>query len=204
MILEEAYAPGNPGFAGTPLMTVLSGCSGGGKSTLLSEMARRGYPVQPEVGRQIVKEQMQIGGDGLPWANVEKFMTLAISRAMLQFNTALPSKHPVIFDRSIVDLLSHFEQLGMSMPADLACAAEIYRYGTRVFIAPPWEGIFRTEPERPKGFAEALAEFQLLEKTYQKLGYELVEVPRMPVSDRADWFENQLLMEDTPMEGEEG
>jgi ABC-type lipoprotein export system ATPase subunit len=45
---------------------VISGCSGGGKSTLLSELVNRGYSVVLEPGRQIVKEQTAIGGDALP------------------------------------------------------------------------------------------------------------------------------------------
>jgi predicted ATPase len=35
---------------------VLSGCSGGGKSTLLAALQRRGFAVFEEPGRQIVKE----------------------------------------------------------------------------------------------------------------------------------------------------
>jgi predicted ATPase len=37
---------------------VISGCSGGGKSTLLIELGRRGYATVEEPGRRIVKEEM--------------------------------------------------------------------------------------------------------------------------------------------------
>ena len=46
---------------------VLSGCSGAGKSSLLSELGRRGFPIYEEPSRQVVKEQLYIGGDALPW-----------------------------------------------------------------------------------------------------------------------------------------
>lgn len=59
---------------------VISGCSGGGKSSLLTELAKRGYQVVLEPGRQIVKEQSVIEGDALPWVNLEKFLELALSR----------------------------------------------------------------------------------------------------------------------------
>ncbi|MPT22826.1 MAG: ATPase, partial [Starkeya sp.] len=36
---------------------VISGCSGGGKSTLLTELARRGFAVVEEPGRRIVAEE---------------------------------------------------------------------------------------------------------------------------------------------------
>ncbi len=45
---------------------VLSGCSGGGKSSLLAELGRRGFATYEEPGRQVVKEQLLIGGDALP------------------------------------------------------------------------------------------------------------------------------------------
>ena len=44
---------------------VISGCSGGGKSTLLAELGARGYAVFEEPGRAIVKEQLVSGGDAL-------------------------------------------------------------------------------------------------------------------------------------------
>src|SRR5579859_7714815 len=99
---EENYVAGNPRFNGTDWLVAVSGYSGGGKSTLLKEMALRGYPVQPEPGRQIVKEQLHIGGDGLPWVNPVKFIELCVSRAMFYYNTANPIDKPVIFDRSIL------------------------------------------------------------------------------------------------------
>jgi len=39
---------------------IISGCSEGGKSTLLSELASRGYQIILEPGRQIIKEQTLI------------------------------------------------------------------------------------------------------------------------------------------------
>jgi len=44
-------------------LIAISGCSGGGKSTLLAELKNNGYTVFPEVGREVVKEQLKIKGD---------------------------------------------------------------------------------------------------------------------------------------------
>ena len=46
----------------TSQLFVITGSSGGGKSALLEELARRGYSVVPEAGRQLVREQQSIGG----------------------------------------------------------------------------------------------------------------------------------------------
>ena len=45
---------------------VISGCSGGGKSTLLAELGRRGHSTVEEPGRRIVAQELQQGGRALP------------------------------------------------------------------------------------------------------------------------------------------
>ena len=48
----------------------ISGCSSGGKSTLLLELRRRGFATVDEPGRRIVAEELKRGGRALPWAEV--------------------------------------------------------------------------------------------------------------------------------------
>ncbi len=40
-------------------LVVISGCSGGGKSTLLAELSRRGHMTIEEPGRRIVAEELR-------------------------------------------------------------------------------------------------------------------------------------------------
>ncbi|WP_409999599.1 AAA family ATPase [Rhizobium leguminosarum] len=47
---------------------LISGCSGGGKSTLLAELAARGHAVVEEPGRRIVKQELEGDGAALPWS----------------------------------------------------------------------------------------------------------------------------------------
>lgn len=192
MLFEDAYVAGNPTYSGSRWMTVISGCSSSGKSSLLSELAARGYSVQPEAGRQIVKEQMYIGGDGLPWANIPKFIELCVSRAMFHFNNAAPKEKPAVFDRSIVDPISAYERLDLPMPQDMVEALRRYRYGKRVFMTPPWKELFVNDAERLHSFEEAELEYHSLVRNYHAYGYEVVFIPKASVSERADFFEEQL------------
>lgn len=194
METDEGYIAGNPDFAGSPLMIVLSGCSGSGKSSLLAELARRGYGVQPEVGRQIVREQMFIGGSALPWADATAFIELAASRAMRQFNVARPAGRPVIFDRSLIDLVSYFDYRGLAVPAHLATAVKLYRYAPQVFVTPPWRQIYVDDGERKKTFEEAASEYDVLLRWYRREGYTTVEVPRMEIGARADFIGNAIFV----------
>ncbi len=58
---------------------LITGCSGGGKSTLLAELAARGFSVVEEPGRRIVREELESRGDALPWVNLAAFAQRAIA-----------------------------------------------------------------------------------------------------------------------------
>jgi predicted ATPase len=189
---ESDYVAGNPQFNGTEKMVVVSGCSGGGKSFLLAEMARRGYQVHPEPGRQIVKEQAYIDGDGVPWANVPKFTELCVSRGVYFYNAARPAEKCALFDRSIVDAASSLARLGFPTPQYLRHALERYRYARTVFLTPPWEELFKHDLERRHAFSDAVAEYEGLLEAYPANGYEVELIPKIGVEERADFLEERL------------
>jgi predicted ATPase len=189
---EDDYVAGNPQLNGTDRPVVVSGCSGGGKSALLAEMARRGYQVNPEPGRQIVKEQTYIDGDGLPWADKAKFTELCVSRGLYFYNAARPSEKCVLFDRSIVDAVSSLARLGLPTPPYLRNALGRYRYARTVFMTPPWEELFENDPERRHTFSDAVAEYEDLLKSYPANGYEVEVIPKAGVCERADFLEERL------------
>lgn len=184
--MEAAY---NPALAetATDRFVVITGCSGGGKSTLLAELARRGFAVFPEAGRQIVKEQDWTGGDALPWTQPLKFAELAVSRAVHGLVLAAASPGRAFFDRSPVDQLAGLERLGLPVPASVSGAATRCRYNPVVFVAPPWPEIFATDAERRHGLEAAIDEYGPLLATYERVGYRLVELPKVGVAERADF-----------------
>jgi predicted ATPase len=102
---------------------VLSGCSGACESALLDELASRGHQVFGEPGRQIVKEQLHIGADTVPWRNIDKFIELSISRSM----------HQMVYAAS-TDRLSSFDR-GTSM------LSAFWRVDLRAQISLPWKGV---------------------------------------------------------------
>jgi len=192
MIDEDSYVAGNPALVASGLAVVLTGCSGGGKSTLLAELARRGHGVRPEAGRQIVREQMQLAGDALPWVDPGKFVEFAASRLFHFFNTTHPQGRPVFFDRGLVDLTSFLELKKLAVPPALLRALSVYRFAETVFVTPPWREIYVDEAERSKSFDEACGEYDALVAGYRRAGYVLVEVPRVGVRARADFIEELL------------
>ena len=172
---------------------ILSECSGGGKSTLLSEFARRGFAVVSEPGRQIVKEQMAIDGTGLPWLDSLKMAELILSRSMFVFNSTKNAGY-VFFDRGIVDIIAYFDHIQIPIPEYLLNAVQNYRYHRKVFLTPPWEEIYRIDSERKHTFAKAASSYEAHVKAYERLGYEVITLPKVAPGERADFILRHLDM----------
>jgi predicted ATPase len=165
---------------------VLSGCSGGGKSTLLEELRQRGHAVVEEPGRRIVQEELAAGGDALPWRGLAAFARRAIAMALADRERMHDHDGLVFFDRGLIDAASALEAT-CGEPVMAALATQ-HRYNSKVFLTPPWPEIYAEDPERRHGFDAALCEYARLEKTYPALGYETVVLPKTPVDARADFL----------------
>jgi len=163
---------------------ILSGCSGGGKSTLLAELSGRGYAVVEEPGRRIVKEELKGEGSALPWVNEIAFARRAVAMAFADRVSAGLRDGWVFFDRGLIDAAAGLQHL-TGEPV-LAALSRSHRYHRRVFLTPPWPEIYVTDPERRHGLDAALAEYSRLLETYPSLGYEVSILPKVGVTERAD------------------
>jgi predicted ATPase len=163
---------------------VLSGCSGGGKSTLLAELRRRGHCVVEEPGRRVVKAELQSGGGALPWVDVAAFARRAIETSIADRDAASTLPGWVFFDRSLVDAATALEH-ATGEPA-LERLGWLHRYNETVFLTPPWPEIYVGDPERRHGLEDAIAEYERLERGYPMLGYRVIVLPKVGAEARAD------------------
>lgn len=171
---------------------VISGCSGGGKSTLLAELARRGYSIVEEPGRRIVREEIERGGSALPWVDQAAFLRRAFAMSLADQISAGTHQGWVFFDRGLVDAAAGLQHL-TSEPVQ-GLLGQTHRYHQRVFMTPPWPEIYSTDPERRHGWDSAVAEYLRLLEIYRLLDYEVSILPRIGVRERAD-FVLEALME---------
>ena len=169
---------------------VISGCSGGGKSTLLAELAHRGETVVEEPGRRIVRQELASGGTALPWVDPAAFAKRAIAMALADLASAAEQEGWVFFDRGAVDAAAALE-FYTGMPIRETVAGR-HCYHHRAFLAPPWPEIFTGDAERQHGFDAAVAEYDRLLHAYAALGYETVILPKTDVTARADFVRQTL------------
>lgn len=188
---------GDPTGSGPPpdpdRLVVITGGPGSGKSTLIDHLEAAGFPRSYEAGRRVIQDQLAAGGDGLPWRDPDLFAELMLRRELCSYRDAAARPGPaVFFDRGIPDIVGYLRLEGRPVPAALHTAARTVRYHPRVFIAPPWPEIYRNDDERRQSLDEAERTHASMVATYPAYGYELVELPRVPVAERVRFVIDRL------------
>lgn len=169
---------------------ILSGCSGGGKSTLLEELAQRGFATVPEPGRRIVAAELRGNGAALPWRDLAAFARRALAMSAQDRAAVATAPGWVFFDRGPIDAAVALEHAtGQPIRETLRGLRPFHRC---VFLTPPWPEIFQRTAERRHGLDEAIAEYDRLLCGYARLGYEPVILPSVPVAERADFVTGHL------------
>lgn len=163
---------------------VLTGGPGSGKSTLIGALSRAGYATFPEAGRAIIQKQVAIGGQALPWIDPRLFAETMLSWDMKSYYLAEQFNGPVFFDRGVVDVIGYLHLMDIPVPEPIQEAAENFRYNRSVFVAPPWEEIFKQDTERKQDFTEAKRTYEATTAAYSENGYELIEIPRTSLEER--------------------
>ena len=166
---------------------VVTGGSGAGKTSLITELSRRGFHTIPKSGRAVIREEMQSGGDALPWADRMAYAERMLERDLRAYEDAQALSGPVIFDRGIPATMGYLTLCGLPVPPHVAAAARANRYNARAFLAPYWNEIFTQDTERTQTRTEAEATCAVMRETYAALGYQITELPRADIATRADF-----------------
>jgi len=131
---------------------------------------------------------LENNGDGLPWKNKQYYASLMLTSSTNSFLHEIKesSTDPgyVFFDRGIPDTLAYIEMENLIIEESLLAEAKAHRYHKKIFILPPWQEIYKTDNERKQTWEEAQATFNHMIYIYERLGYEVVEIPKTTVEQR--------------------
>lgn len=169
---------------------LISGCSGSGKSTLLAELGKRCHAIIEEPGRRIITEQTSPTAAALPWIDMTAFTHRAIEMALLDLSDANQQGGLVFFDRGVVDAAVALEQ-SSGVPYFKTLGKKRHYFET-VFLTPPWPEIYSQDKDRRHNFSAAIEEFERLEMAFRELGYDIILLPKVSPSLRADFVLNTL------------
>lgn len=172
---------------------VITGGPGVGKTTLLHELEKLNFKCVPEVAREIIKEQVSSKGKALPWENTELYKELMMERSIASYKQANQNRNEILFfDRGIPDTLSYARLINSTISTQMDFYTNHYRYNEKVFILPPWLEIYTTDSERKQTWKDAVQTYEVLAGTYKQYNYELIEVPKTSVTQRAEFILNTL------------
>jgi predicted ATPase len=164
----------------------ISGCSGGGKTTLLVEPRRCGFATIEEPGRRIVAEELNARWQSIAWIDAVAFARRAIEVLLADRAIADAYAPWVIFDRGLIDAAAALEYLtGEPVIKEARLGPPLQQ--TRV-LAPPSPEIYVSDEERRHGVAEAVAEYDRVVQVYPLLGYDIHILRKVSVAERANWI----------------
>ncbi|WP_312076795.1 AAA family ATPase [Chryseobacterium sp.] len=126
---------------------VITGGPGVGKTSLIEELSRLGFNTVDEDARKIIKHQMEIDGDGLPWKDKELYAQLMFEASVKTYQSVEGSKL-TFFDRGIPDALCYSDMENLESSEEFQSIQKRFRYNKTVFILPPWKEIYETDSER--------------------------------------------------------
>ena len=169
---------------------LISGCSGGGKSTLLEALRQHGEIVIEDPGRRIVAEELAGTGAALPWVDGTAFARRAIDMSLHDLGAIVPGTPRIFFDRGLIDAaVALWWAAGGPPPRE---TIGNHRFHSQVFFAPPWREIHLADAARRHGFEDAVAECDRLRDAYAELGYDIVDLPKTSVVERVAFLLRSL------------
>ena len=165
---------------------VITGGPGAGKTSIIERLAARGFPTVAESGRDILRQQAAIGGNATHSGDAAMYTELMLARGMTDYERMLgETDGPVFFDRGVTELVGYCRLIGIPVPDHVRRAAGLYRYNPLVFVAPHWPEIYANDALRRQDAAEAVRTSELAVAAYTEFGYRTVEIPKLPVMERA-------------------
>ena len=170
---------------------IITGAPGTGKTAIINALMQKGYSCKKEISREIIAEQLSIGGDILPWKNQISFENHIANLRKEQYLNSSENKN-YFFDRSSIDCIAYLKANKLGVTTEITQIIKQCIFNKQVFITPFWEEIYINDGERMEDIKTAINIESSLIETYRSLGYTLVKVPKLSVSKRVNFILSKI------------
>ena len=164
---------------------VITGGPGAGKTALLNDLMARGHTVVKESARAIIQDRRCRGLDARP--SPLQFAQDILQKDIEKYELTYPGARLAFFDRSIFDALGMLNEISPLSLTDLSNWIVQYPYHRTAFFLPPWREIYQNDEERDQTFAEAVDVYVFLKRWYIQCGFDIADVPALPVAERCNF-----------------
>ena len=169
---------------------VITGGPGGGKSSLLNVLSRKGFKYINETGRAIIKDRINKGLSPRP--DLKEFAKLMFQQDYQNYIDNINASEILFFDRSFIDSALFIQQTDKSYFEGIRNTINTYRFNNNVFMTPPWKEIYCNDDERDQTFDEAIDIYEKLKEWYKMNGYQPIILPKVSVERRAEFILSEI------------
>lgn len=167
---------------------VITGASCSGKTTLIKQLAEKGFQTIPEVSRQYLEGEIAKGRAIEEIRGKRVTLTRHIHNLMIRLERGLLAAEFTFFDRALPDCFAYYRLAGLC-PNEILPECFHHRYAS-VFMLdrlPYQKDGVRTGNDARAGLYDAW-----IANDYRALGYNIVRVPVLPPDKRLDFVLEKL------------
>lgn len=159
---------------------VITGGPSSGKTTLIEQLAEHGYLVAPEIAREYIEQLLAHNRTLDSIKNNERQVQKDILTLALEREQNLDPKQMMFFDRGVADSLGYYKYYHLD-ETQIIEACQRIRY-KKVFYCHQLP--VAADKVRIEDLSAAQEIGSLIYQSYQQLGYDLIELPAIPVEER--------------------
>ena len=163
---------------------VITGAPSSGKTSVVKELAKRGFAIQAEVARELIELGMS---SERPLATIRqdaKELQKGILEVTLAREMGLDLDKTIFFDRGLPDSITYLKLAGID-GFEAWTMSHLFQYRAAFIFdrLPVVKDDVRTEDEALADKIDRMLEFD-----YRSVGYEPIRVPVLSVKERADFI----------------
>jgi predicted ATPase len=167
---------------------VITGAPCSGKTSVIAELARRGFRVVPEAARAHIEAELKRGRCLAEVKADPRRFEGHIFQTKLRIEAQLPVDVPLFLDRALPDSIAYYLLEGLD-PSEPKRQSRRIRYA-RVFLFERLD--FVKDPVRSEDARAAARLERLIEAAYRDVGYAVIRVPVLPIPARTDFVVTRL------------
>ena len=173
---------------------IITGGPGSGKTSIIKELAKKGYLIVPEAATDVIEEGLQQNIQA-PWMADDYHIKVSSLMAKRQVEVRDSKETIAFFDRGHLDGITYILLQRRKLPQEVVdyvqASIEESFFDKTVFFIENLE-FCEQAPHRDEDLEEALEKSRQIKQNYQALGYDVVNIPPGTIEQRSKWIIDQI------------